>query len=389
MAYNFKRQIFGFMDMLRFVKLVPKRREIFAETPATPLPASYKVNETAKFLHPGKQFVKIDKITEHSSDVKTFVFVPDGEKTARLAPFRAGQYITVTANVGASRVTRAYTLGSSPKDALERNFYSVTVKAAGILSDYLCTQAKVGDMLEISEPSGDFCYEPLRDKKNVVAVAGGVGITSLLSMAKAAHEGSEDYDLTFFYCVPSAKEILFKDELDAMVGDRFKVVYVVEKGDLPGCEKGLFSSDLVKKYAKVPFTLFMCGPDGMYAFVRKEIECFSPEIKDVHASPNGISDRKVEEKKTFKLTVKMRDKVYEVPCRNDETLLVAMERAGITAPSKCRAGGCGVCRSKLLSGEYTAAPGRDKRRLADFKFGWIHPCCVYPDSDVSLNVPQG
>ena len=73
MAYNFKRQIFGFMDMLRFVKLVPKRREIFAETPATPLPASYKVNETAKFLHPGKQFVKIDKITEHSSDVMSAI----------------------------------------------------------------------------------------------------------------------------------------------------------------------------------------------------------------------------------------------------------------------------------------------------------------------------
>ena len=53
MAYTFKRQIFGFMDLLRFKKMVPKRRKKLAEGSAAPLPSSYRVNETAKVLHPG------------------------------------------------------------------------------------------------------------------------------------------------------------------------------------------------------------------------------------------------------------------------------------------------------------------------------------------------
>ena len=78
---------------------------------------------------------------------------------------------------------------------------------------------------------------------------------------------------------------------------------------------------------------------------------------------------------------------YEVPAKSTETLLVAMERAGLRVPSKCRAGGCGFCHSRLISGEFSIA-GADKRRLADLKFGYIHPCCSYPDSDMEIVVPK-
>lgn len=390
MAYKFKKKLFGFMDMLRFSATVPKRREIFAHTPAEALPRDYAVNATARLLHPGSMTVRVDKIIEHAPDLKTFVFVPDGKHTLRLAPFRAGQYITITAEIGSSRVTRAYTLASSPLDALEGNFYMVTVKAAGILSDYLCGAVKVGDELLIGEPSGDFCYEPLRDRKQVVAVAGGCGITSLLSMAKAAAEGTEDYNMTLFYCASHEYEFLFRDELDAMAADgKIKVVYVLEHGELPGCASGLLTADIVRENVTGEFTLFMCGSDSMYAYVRKELSGFGLRAKDVRVSPNGIGDRKDGADRVYALTVRMRDKTFTVPCRGSETVLTAMERAGIHAPAKCRAGGCGFCRSKLLSGEYTAAEGRDKRRLADFAFGWVHPCCIYPESDMTLEVPQG
>ena len=78
----------------------------------------------------------------------------------------------------------------------------------------------------------------------------------------------------------------------------------------------------------------------------------------------------------------------EIPASARETLLVAMERAGIRAPAKCRAGGCGFCHSRLISGKFSIA-GADKRRLADEKFGYIHPCCTYPDSDMEIEVPRG
>ena len=64
-----------------------------------------------------------------------------------------------------------------------------------------------------------------------------------------------------------------------------------------------------------------------------------------------------------------------------------MERAVLSVPSSCRTGGCGFCHSKLVSGKFSIA-GADKRRLADVKFGYIHPCVTYPDSDMEIIVLQ-
>ena len=81
----------------------------------------------------GKQFLRVGEIVEHFPGLKTFVFEADGVRTKRVAPQRAGNYIALTAKVGESRVTRAYTLASSPKEA-ESGVYISTVKKAGILT---------------------------------------------------------------------------------------------------------------------------------------------------------------------------------------------------------------------------------------------------------------
>ena len=70
----------------------------------------------------------------------------------------------------------------------------------------------------------------------------------------------------------------------------------------------------------------------------------------------------------------------------DETVLVALERAGVAAPSRCRGGECGWCRAKLDKGEVFLPEYLDKRRMADVSAGYIHPCCSYPLSDLSIEV---
>lgn len=89
----------------------------------------------------------------------------------------------------------------------------------------------------------------------------------------------------------------------------------------------------------------------------------------------------------FRLTVRIGFDTFNVPADSRETVLTAMERGGLRVPSKCRAGGCGFCHSKLVSGKFSIV-GADKRRLADEKFGYFHPCCSYPDSDMELIVPK-
>ena len=70
----------------------------------------------------------------------------------------------------------------------------------------------------------------------------------------------------------------------------------------------------------------------------------------------------------FCLTVHIRDERYVLEARNDETLLVALERAGIPAVSRCRSGACGFCHSRLIGGEFAIYNHEDHRRAADIKF---------------------
>ena len=134
-------------------------------------------------------------------------------------------------------------------------------------------------------------------------------------------------------------------------------------------------------------TFFLCGPVAMYNFVLKQLEPYGLPVKAVHKDATCCADREMDTPRTFDLTVHIRGDVYTIKAKENETLLTAMERAAIHAPNKCRAGGCGYCHSKWLSGEYLVAENRDGRREADRKFGFIHPCVTYPLGDMEIDVP--
>ena len=220
-----------------------------------------------KSAEPRKQFVRVAGITEHFPGMKTFRLEADGERTLSLAPARAGNYISVTADVGGSRVTRAYTLASSPAEAQRDGFYLITVKKAGILSGFLCDEVAEGDVLLCSAPDGNFVYDPAHDEKVVVGIAGGGGVTSMLSMAKAVAEGSEDFDMVLVYSVDRACEFLFREQLDGLNCSRVKVVYVAREGACDGVESGVVTAKLVHDAVDGrKFTLFACGGDEFYAY---------------------------------------------------------------------------------------------------------------------------
>ena len=380
MAFTFKKQIFGFMDLLRFKKMVPKRREKLAEGSSAPLPKTYRVNETAKILHPGYQSAKLTRIEQNTADTKTYTF-----ETERPFYFRAGQYVTLGCKVGESEVSRPYAISSAPKAALGRRV-SLTVKKCGFFSGYLFDEAKVGDVFTLGDPSGDFCHEPVKDAEQLVGLAGGSGVTPFYSMAQAIADGTMDCALTLFYGAKTEAELIFKKELDALVSEKFKVVYVLSDEEKAGYEHGFIGADLIKKYVSGDFTVMLCGPAAMYAFADKELASLGLPLRRIRKEANCVGVRDVPPQ-TYTLTVHIGFDTYTVPADARETVLTALERAGLKVPAKCRAGGCGFCHSKLVSGSFSVA-GADKRRIADKKFGYIHPCCSYPDSDMELIVPK-
>ena len=380
MPFTFKKQIFGFMDLLRFKKLVPNRRKMLENGSPAALPKSYRVNDTAKILHPGYQGAKLVAIAQNTADTKTYTF-----ETERPLYFRAGQYLTLGCKVGKSEVSRPYAISSSPKEALSCRV-SLTVKKCGFFSGYLFDSAAVGDSFVLGDPSGEFCYEPVKDVDHVVVIAGGSGITPFYSMAQAVADGTNRHKLTIFYGARTESDLIFKKELDTLVSDKVKVVYVLSDEKKEGYESGFIGAELLQKYVSGDYTVMMCGPQAMYAFADKELASLGLPLRRIKKEANCVGLRDAEAK-SYTLTVHIGFDTYTVPADARETILTALERAGLKVPSKCRAGGCGFCHSKLVSGSFSIA-GQDKRRLADAKFGYIHPCCSYPDSDMELIVPK-
>ncbi len=376
MPFKFKRQIFGFMDLIRFTKMVPKRREKLAEGSAEKIPASYRVNETARILHPGYQSAKLVKIIPNTADTKTYEF-----ETERPFYFRAGQYMTLGATIDGSVVSRPYAASSAPKAALEKRV-AFTIKKCGFFSGYMFDNAKVGDTFTVGDPTGEFCYEPVKDASHIVAIAGGSGITPFYSMAQAITDGTIDAKLTIFYGAKTEEDLIFKTELDALKSDKIKVIYVLSNEKKAGYESGFIGAEIIEKYVSGDFTVMMCGPQAMYAFLDKELTKFNLPLRRIKKEANTVGMRDVKEAH-YKITVKIGFNTYTVDADSRETVLTALERAGLKVPAKCRAGGCGFCHAKLISGKFTI-PGEDKRRLADSKFGYFHPCCSYPDSDMEM-----
>ena len=387
----------------KFLPMLSDRQARFkaakAELPEFPDQAS----ALAKALHPKRQYLKVAEVIERSEDCRSFVLVPDAEKgTKELAYFGAGKYLTVFETIEGMPITRAYSISSSPKESLEGK-YVLTIKLVegGLMSQYIFDTWQVGSAVEVSAPSGNFEYQELRDAKKVICLAGGSGITPFISMANAINDGDEDFEMTLLYGSRDKENILFRAELEELEKkcDKIKVIHVLseQKGRLPkGMEKGFITAELIEKYApeNEKYSIFLCGPQQMYAFVDKEIEKLGLEKKYIRHemfgefhNPSSQADYPEGVPGTVRITVTIQDKTYIVKGSSNDSVMQTLEKNGLAVPARCRSGECGFCHSHLLSGKVYVPKALEYRRLADYKFGCIHPCCSFPLTDLEINVP--
>lgn len=448
--YNYDKKILKQLSVKPFLGEVKTREAEIAKATPDDIITDYNVNKLANDFHPGHIVGYIKKIILENDETKTFIIVPKDSAGFNTLPyFRAGQYISVGLRIGASFVSRPYTLSSNPALALgeTNNEYHITIKKTkdGFVSNYLFDKAFESMEIVFSAPLGEFYYNKIRDCKDVIAVAGGSGITPFLSMAYAISTGIEDFNLTIIYGVNRVKDILFKDifdDLENISKGKIKVVYVVndnvidtdndtqdllimetsetsisvdKQGNISRvdiktneatleelydnnnsivCEKGLITAEIISKYAKSKdYSLFICGPSGLYNHMTTEIEKLNIpkrrvrfEVPGEFKDPSKDSNYPLKEVKEFKLKLLIHGETTEIPCQSNESLINAIERAGIFVTTDCRSGECGWCHSRLISGDIFIPTGRDNRKAGDKKFGWIHPCITYPLSDIEMEV---
>ena len=392
-------KVFGFLkDVLGANRVTNARRKLIDSGSPDNIYKDH-IKEVANELHPKVTHVVVTKVEDVSPTARRFTFeATEGDK---LPPFQAGQYCSLDLKIGDTLTTRPYSISSAPFEARtgEHPFFQLTIRNgkpdSGFAANWIYANVKAGDTFTAHLPFGEFYYEPLRDAKNVVALAGGSGITPFYAMAKEIEHGTLDMNLTILYGSVSTKDIILEQQLNAIHSDKVKFVNVISGEEDYEGEKGFLSRDIIKEYSQPDSTYFVCGPLPMYHFVKGELDALNVPARrirmEVFGAPRDVTAAEGYPKdftpKTFKLTVLRGIQEDVIDADSREPITVAMERAGIKNNSRCRSGACGFCRTELVKGDVFMAPEGDGRRKADKQFGYIHACSTWPLSDCTIRIP--
>ena len=317
----------------------------------------------------------VTRILQETPDVKTFRLM---NPLGGVLPFTylPGQYITVSVIIGGSLVKRSYTIASSPT---QRDYIELTVKHSkgGQVSGHLHSTIQEGDLLGLSGPAGTFVFTG-RECKCILLIAGGVGITPLMSVLRYLLDRSWSGEIFLIYGCRSPEDIIFREELEYLRqrNKNLRVVITI----LQGGEKGWVGPtgnitkqlimesvpDLAERYVHI------CGPVPMMEAVKRSLaelgvpttrivtEAFGPamgKVERISPPTVGATERVnssfAEQEITPTVTFHDSGKTALLPA--GKVVLDIAEELGIDIDYSCRAGTCGVCRIKLLSGNVTMA----------------------------------
>jgi phthalate 4,5-dioxygenase reductase subunit len=253
---------------------------------------------------------------------------------------------------------RKYSLCNDPA---ERDRYVIAVKrdpgGRGGSVD-LVDHVREGDMLEITAPHNAFDLAP--KARSFIFIAGGIGMTPIMSMARALNADGRRYKL--YYLTRSREHAAFADELH---GDEFrrKVVIHHDGGD------PLRAFDLWPILEK-PSTahVYCCGPRPLLEAVRDMTGHWSKAAIHFESFVDAGSAQKPGDKTFTVVLAKSGDRVAVPP---GGSILEAMRARGHDAPSSCESGTCGTCRTTLVAGE---ADHRDLVLMDDEKATQIMIC---------------
>lgn len=388
------------IDYFTFLSLIPERRRRFRSSRAR-VHARDTVAELAQAIHPEEQVFFISEIREETPTARTFRLKP--VRSANHKPpayFRAGQYVAVKEEVAGVTVSRPYSLSSAPVDALA-GWYELTIKKddSGFLTPHIWETWTRGTRVCTSGPAGGFHHDDLRDTNQLIGIAGGSGITPFRAMAREIVHGDLDVELTLFYGSRTLEDMIFRQELEGLAAasrGRFRLIPVLSHQQVEGMEQGFLTAELILRHVDPSrASCFICGPQAMYDFVSRELTLLDPQPRRIRREVFGEA-RDVTRVQGYPqgrgsavhtITVQHQGTVRSIPGAERESILTALERAGLVPPSACRSGECGLCRSRLVEGQIFVSAENDGRRAADREFGHIHVCASYPLSDLTLEVP--
>ncbi|MEO6580962.1 MAG: 2Fe-2S iron-sulfur cluster-binding protein [Sphingomicrobium sp.] len=313
--------------------------------------------------------------------------------------FKAGQHLTLKADIDGEEVRRNYSLCVAPDEGITQ----VTVKriAGGRFSNWVADSLRAGDSIDVMSPVGSFTvpFDPTASRR-YVGIAGGSGITPIMSLIRTALSEEPASRFTLFYGNRDSRSVIFLEALadlkDLHMG-RLELFHFLaeEAGDVEMFNGMLDASrvgEAIERLVVEPGEVdawFICGPGPMMdaaesvlvdrniAKDRIHIERFTAGRSSEAMVAQLVAAQQQAARQVIAVTLDGRTRKIEF---NGTSILDSARAAGLSAPFACKAGVCATCRAKVLSGkvEMAAHYGLTDEEIAD---GYVLTCQSVPAGD--------
>ena len=346
--------------------------------------------------------LKVAEIIPETPDANSIRFDIPAELRDAFA-FKAGQHVTLRATICGEEVRRNYSLCTAPADGE----WKITVKriGGGLFSNWVGDALKPGDLLDVMVPHGSFTSEFERSQqRQLVGVAGGSGITPVMSLIRTLLAEEPQSRFTLIYGNRDSSSVIFLEALAALKDKYLERLEIYHFLDAEEQDITLFNgmldreridqaiSSLIGETAQVD-GWFICGPGPMMDAAEQLLLERAVERDRIHIE-RFTADRPEEavaqmaqlqaKAAGLSVSVTLDGRTRQVPFTAGN-ILDSARAAGLAAPFACKAGVCATCRAKVMKGkvEMAARYGLTDEELAS---GYVLTCQSVPLSDgVAVN----
>lgn len=329
---------------------------------------------------------RVVEVRSEADDVVTLVLAPNG----RFAGHRAGQWLSLTAEVHGVRTTRCFSIASAPSEG-GNIALTLRVRPDGALSRWVGHEAAPGDVVILGEPQGDFVL-PEPTPERLLLVSGGTGITPCASILRDVIARSPRTAVTFVHFARSYAAVPFLEELRALAAEHPQLRLVLSltreapaAGDFSGHLDDTMLATIAADVMQDPTShVYVCGPDGLVEAMRSRAGTHA-ETGRLHVerftAPTKTSVDVVDDTSPRRLVFRASGRIASGDARR--SLLVQAEEAGLSPEHGCRMGICHSCRCGKSAGVVRDLVSGE---LLDDSVTEIRLCVSAPVTDVTLDL---
>jgi ferredoxin-NADP reductase len=320
--------------------------------------------------------LRIKRVVRETRDAVSLVLDVPAHCSQRFR-YKAGQFLTLRVTVDGRDLRRCYSMSSAPVE----NDMQITIKRdpGGVVSNWLNDTASEGDEIHAAPPEGRFL---LRDEGDeIVAFAGGSGITPIMSLVRMALANSAKR-IRLFYANRGRDSVIFADALDRLAGTHADRLVVEHHYD---DDSGVVTPAAIEAFivGAGDADYYVCGPgpfmDAVEAAVlesgvaknRVHLERFSVEPVPADVSAGSQA--------TEQVIIELEGRKTTADYRPGNTLLQTARMSGLRAPSSCETGSCGTCMARIVAGSARML-NNDALEDDEVAEGWVLTCQSLPTS---------